>query len=88
MKMKQEHFNGLLAAIQDKRREFPNLAEIYRNGDFPRSDRVKDLNMRFRWDLFWSVTGKHHAAPLYADYDYLDDSHIDTALRRLVPDII
>ena len=40
-----------------------------------------DLWMRFRWDVFrglsWEEIG--HL------YSYLNDSHIDTALRRIVP---
>jgi hypothetical protein len=53
----------------------------YRAGNFPRADRVKDLNKRYRWDLA-------HAAKLnlIALYDVgCNDTHIDTALRNIVP---
>lgn len=53
----------------------------YREGRFPRADRVKDLDKRYRWDLFWDTRG---ALGVVGERDLLD-SHIDTALRRIVP---
>lgn len=53
----------------------------YLNGEFPRADKVKDLDKRYRWDLA-------HAAgvAVTALYDEgLNDTHIDTALRNIVP---
>jgi hypothetical protein len=52
---------------------------VYRNGDFYRADKVKDLNKRYRWDLFLAANG-YSVLP-----EGVNDSHIDTALRRLVP---
>ena len=41
--------------------------------------RAKDLDMRYRWDLL------HMSRfPTTSLYRYLDDTHIDTALRSLV----
>jgi hypothetical protein len=58
--------------------------DIYRAGDFPRADKVKDLDTRFRWDLFWAVQGMtlldHHGV----DISHVKHSHIDTALRKIV----
>jgi O-methyltransferase involved in polyketide biosynthesis len=54
--------------------------------EFLRSDlRVKDLEKRLRWDLL-------HAAGLTPWicknlYGYVDDSHIDTALKRIVAEL-
>lgn len=60
--------------------------EAYREGRFPRADRVRDLDRRYRWDLY-------HAARVWEVLDRniggkgadLTDAHIDTALRRIVP---
>ena len=60
--------------------------QAYREGRFPRADRVRDLDMRYRWDLY-------HAARVREVLDRniggegadLTDAHIDTALRRIVP---
>jgi hypothetical protein len=40
----------------------------------------KSIDMRYRWDLLH--LSKHSIIPLYS---YLDDTHIDTALRAIVP---
>ena len=52
----------------------------YRDGRFPRADKVKNLDRRYQWDLL-------HASGLdiRAMYDYLTDVHIDSALRAIVP---
>ena len=58
--------------------------QAYREGRFPRADRVKDLDMRYRWDLY-------HAGRVsdvldrWGSGDGLTDAHIDTGLRRIVP---
>lgn len=57
----------------------PERREVYRTGQFPRADRVKDLDKRYRWDLLWAVNGDD----VIGDGIYTD-AHIDTALRTLV----
>ena len=42
---------------------------------------VKDIDMRYRWDLYWAATALGFA---FSKDTYLD-AHIDTALRRAVP---
>jgi hypothetical protein len=55
----------------------------YRAGRFPRADMVKDLDKRYRWDLFSVAThGRHDVTETL--YAYLDDNHLDTALRSIV----
>lgn len=63
--------------------------EIYRTGKFPRAELVKDLNKRYRWDLLYASRlkigdglGIKGDVDLYA---YLNDNHIDSALRSFVP---
>ncbi len=60
--------------------------ERYRHGDFPRADAVQDLDKRYRWDLFWSAfnTPNMDVRRVLASGEY-DDSHIYTALRKIVP---
>lgn len=50
----------------------------YRDGRFPRAESVRDLDTRYRWDLFYAVRG-YTVLP-----GNLLSSHIDTALRRIV----
>ena len=57
--------------------------ERYRAGDFPRADRVRDLDKRYRYDLFYAAGGYR----LLPEDDDLTDAHIYTALRRVVPSL-
>lgn len=56
--------------------------ERYLAGDFPRADAVKDLNMRYRWDIYWVAQADPTTR---TDVGPLNTEHIDTALRRIVP---
>lgn len=44
--------------------------------------RVKDLEKRFRWDCY-------HAAKCHNSdfYTYLNDNHIDTALKQIIKEL-
>ncbi len=61
----------------------PEVREVYRNGGFPRSNAVKDLDKRYRWDIFWRISREHRE---FTDtlWSYMNDDHMDTALRRCV----
>ena len=80
MKIKPEHLEEMrkfIAPIDTEERR-----EQYRKGDFPRAEAVKDLNKRYRWDLFnVSVSAKWVCNVLYK---YSHDEHIETALRSIV----
>ena len=77
-----EHKRITLASLVEPL-DTPERREDYRNGRFPRADRVKDLDKRYRWDLFWSATTE---TPGFVEslYEFGDDRHIDTALRAIV----
>lgn len=81
MKMSPALFDWLRTEIA--RHDTDARRAAYREGRFPRADRTRDLDLRYRWDLLWAV---HGALPdaLRRDLDDLSDSHIDTALRRIV----
>ena len=51
----------------------------YRDGDFARPELVKDLDTRYRWDLYSLVRGYELTRGMN-----LKSAHIDTALRRIV----
>lgn len=86
MKITDEHLAALRAAIVPC--DTPERREAYLRGDFHNADRVKDLDMRYRWDLLYASGLKigdgvgMEGLPLYG---YLNDDHIDTALRSIVP---
>ncbi len=61
--------------------------QAYREGRFPRADRVRDLDMRYRWDLFYAARGSDIVEPdagRIIDSRGITTDHIDTALRRIV----
>lgn len=73
MKMKTEHYSQLKAMVESSR-QFDNLMEYTSNGL---------SNMRYRWDCVWSIDSNIRR-PLFDElYKYLNDDHIDTALRRI-----
>ena len=64
-----------------------NARAQYARGDFPRADKCKDVNMRFRWDCFWYALKLNRAAmPSFSD-PTMKDPHIDTALKRIIGDV-
>lgn len=79
MKMTTNTFNRLEDQIGSLDTE--DRREAYRSGNFPRADRVKDLDVRYRWDLFYAAGGHRLIDP----EENLTSDHIDTALRRIVP---
>jgi hypothetical protein len=70
MKMKDNDYRQLEAAINKVIESHPGVRENYV------SQGLSD--MRYRWDLLWA--SKFNARKFY---DYLNDDHIDTALRKI-----
>jgi hypothetical protein len=78
MKMKPEHYTILEQAIRPVLNTYPHIHEDYQ---------LKGLSdMRYRWDLLYISKLKigdgvgTSGLPLYA---YLNDTHIDTALKAI-----
>lgn len=83
MKLDEHTYSLISAAITPL--DTNELRLSYLKGDIPRADKVKDLNKRYRWDLFWIVW--HVRRDVRDAIEGYDDSHLDTALRRIVPDV-
>lgn len=79
MRMTPDHFNTLREAIHTADNTFPSIREDYEKGAISAK--------RFRWDLLWAspatshVTGRSWITENL--YPYLNDDHIDTALRKI-----
>lgn len=83
IKIKKEHADHIRRAIAPL--DTPERREQYRTGNFPNSEKVIDLNMRYRWDLT-------HDAQLTLFlcrdvYRYANDNNVDTVLRSIVPNL-
>ena len=55
---------------------------LYREGKFPRADKVNDLDTRYRWDLYYAAARVTGGVP--DSTDGYNTAHIDTALKRVV----
>lgn len=66
-----------------EKNNIPKYRDAYRAGNFPRAEVCKDLNMRFRWDLFWAVPTEVRSKFFELAGD-VKDTHIDTVLRSIV----
>jgi hypothetical protein len=77
MKMTLEHYDYLHNAMKINAHNIPQYrAFIIEQG------KAKDIEMRLRWDLLW-LSG---LSPWISEhlYPYLNDDHIDTALRSIM----
>lgn len=84
MKMDSESYDRLAAFVASK--DTPEVRAAYLRGDFPRSELVKDLNKRYRWDLFHATVPNEFVR---GQYDAgLNDSHLYTALKSAVPALV
>jgi hypothetical protein len=81
MKVKQEHYDYIKTAI-----EGIGLANIVAHREALKDDpRVRDLDMRLRWDCLWSSVPSRWVCDNI--YPYANDEHLDTALRRILKEV-
>ena len=88
LKMENDHLEILKKAIKPLDTEERRIR--YRNGEFERSQAVENVNLRYRWDLLWESgikIGDGVGMPGLPLYKYLNDSHIDSALKTIIPDL-
>ena len=80
MKVKPEHYEHMRDAIQAVAHRIPATKEAIAS-----DSRVKDAAKRLRWDMcYMAGLNKWICDNLYS---YMDDTHIDTALRRIMSEI-
>lgn len=88
MKITPEHFEALRAAVQPL--DTPKRRQMYESGRFYNAVSCKDFSKRYRWDLLYASRlkiGDGKGVSGLPLYEYLNDEHIDTALRKIVPDL-
>lgn len=86
MKFSKSDYNILKVSILEtiKRIGKEKILTDYNTGNIPRYDRVKDINKRLRWDLYWSVHADvRDNFQIDGELKY-DDSHVDTALKKIM----
>ena len=60
----------------------PETRQRYLLGHFYNAHLTADVSKRHRWGLYWTAVAQGFA---FSNYSELYDSHIDTALRSVVP---
>lgn len=82
MKIKQEDFDILLATARQVKTNNPQCTPA----GYKQNNIGKDTEMRFRWDLYWSIR-KMLPIKTLDNLRLLNDSHIDTALKKIVKEL-
>ena len=75
MKMQRFHYNIFLTAVAALPRDKVLAHKAQNLGN----DKIK----RFVWDLFWMARATMPLAISDRLYDYLNDTHIETAMRKI-----
>lgn len=83
MKISAHSLDKLETAIKPKD-TIENRAK-YLVGNFPRADRVNNLDVRYRWDLLYLSMIAQDIHRITEDED-LNSNTLDTALKRIVPE--
>jgi hypothetical protein len=88
MKISSEHYQVLETAINDilaVHNANGELVAAYEAGEFNKSESTKDLQKRFCFDVLYG-TGLNSFVCKEL-YEYLDDTHIYTAIKSICPTV-
>ena len=87
MKIKPEHYTFIKSEILERvLAKRPNIRfeiEAHRKA-ITMGGKSKNVEMRVRWDFFCLIPSKWTCDNLYT---YLDDTHIDTALKKIIAEL-
>jgi hypothetical protein len=82
MKMIKEHFEQLQSMVTSQLQRLgslePYLVSYQQSGG--------DWKKRFRWDILYTIPYELRQDWFNAVYQYANDDHIDTALRKIMKD--
>ena len=85
MKITKEHVAIMEIAINEVLAKYPNLVTEYENGNFPRADKVKDLQKRFCFDLMFGAGLNSFVCDTISPY--ANGTHLFTALKSICPKV-
>ena len=89
MKFTSEHLAILKEGVEKVLENNPHASKAYEEGRFSRSEKVKDLQRRFCFDVFYASgikigDGVGTRGDIIGDYN---DDHIFTALKAVCPKV-
>jgi hypothetical protein len=88
MKVRKEHIDYMKTAIDAYAIQHGGIvaiAAVYERGEFPLSEKVRDLQKRFCFDIMNSAGLTDFVCDNI--YPYADDTHVLTALRSILPTV-
>ena len=85
MKIKPEHLAIIRMQINAVLNKYPGIAAEYEAGEFSDADKVKDLQKRFCFDLWYGAGMVKWTCDVI--YPYANDDHLYTALKAVCPTI-
>lgn len=80
-----EHQSIIKNAIDSVLAKYPNIVEEYNQGRFARSDKVKDLQVRFNFDLLYATGLNSWICDNV--YSYANDVHLQSFLKSICPTV-
>lgn len=87
MKITTDHYNQLSDAIEHAIVNAGGRERIEAHKTALSNDsRVKDSAMRLRWDILYAIPQAIRQPLIDELYKYMNDSHIDTALKAILKD--
>ena len=87
MKIKKEHIKELYTLLDEtvKRMEKVKPLQDWIN-ELQTNPDVKDVDMRFRWDMFYLIPSAERTEFIDTIYQYADDTHLNSVLKKYVKD--
>jgi len=89
MKITSEHLtklDSLISEVVDANGGSEAIQAQYSEGRFYNADKVKDLQKRLCFDLLYA-NGKSNKFVCDELYQYLDDTHLYSALKQVCPSV-
>ena len=88
LKIKEHHYVYIMECMKARVNELGPQRLVEYTAMLRNDMRVNDAQKRLRWDLFRASIANTNLAALYNDlYEYMNDTHIDNALRRIMDDL-
>ena len=87
MKIEQSDYDYLKAAMLEVKDKIPAHIDFLKQPE--NLAKIKDFDTRLRWDWFWAAIKRKviDGKSFYTKLDYLNDEHINTALKKIVKEI-
>ena len=85
MKITPNHYEQLITGIRSSKNKFPSFGYFKTIALKETSRNIDSIAMCYRWELFYEA---FCSTSFIGDlYDYMNDAHIDTALRHAMKEI-